>query len=106
MLNLAKDGIKESKRVLKPGKIALDSYIIIDEHSKGFKTLIEFCEDNKIIGVENISIKSGIEKAYNQAKFSKTDIITIGESIGEKNELDLLPFEDEWFAIVVTKSIK
>ena len=106
MLNLASDGMRESRRVLKLGKIALDSYIIIDEYCKGFKTLTGFCEDNTIIGAENVAIKSGIEKAYTEANFTRTDIITIGESIGEKNELDLLPFEDEWFAIVVSESIK
>lgn len=106
MLNLASEGIKESKRVLKLGKTSLDSYIIIDEYCKGFKTLREFCKDNTMIGAENVAIKTGLEKIYTQANFSKTDIITIGESIGEKNELDLLPFEGEWFAIVVAKSIK
>lgn len=106
MLSLASDGIRESRRVLKLGKKALDSYIIIDEYSKGFKTLRRFCEDNTIIGAENVAIKSGIEKAYTEANFTRTDIITIGESIGEKNELDVLPFENEWFAIVVYESIK
>lgn len=106
MLSLASDGIRESRRVLKLGKKALDSYIIIDEYSKGFKTLRRFCEDNITIGAENVAIKSGIEKAYTEANFTRTDIITIGESIGEKNELDVLPFENEWFAIVVYESIK
>lgn len=106
MLNLANDGIRESRRVLKLGKVSIDSYIIIDKYSNGFKTIRRFCEENSIVGAESISIKSGIEKAYTNANFSKTDIITIGEGIGEKNELDLLPFESEWFAIVVSKSIK
>ncbi|MEG2832457.1 MAG: class I SAM-dependent methyltransferase [Bacilli bacterium] len=92
MLNLASDGIKESKRVLKLGKTSLDSYIVMDEHSKGFKILKKFCKENTIIGAEEVAIKIGIEKAYIQANFNKIDIVTIGESIGEKNDLDLIPF--------------
>lgn len=106
MLSVASEGIKESKRVLKLGKTSLDSYVIIDEYCEGFKTFKKICKENAITGAEELAIKTGIEKFYNQANFSRSDIITIGESIGEKNELDLLPFEGEWFAIVVAKSIK
>lgn len=106
MLSVASEGIKESKRVLKLGKTSLDSYVTIDEYCEGFKTFKKICKENAITGAEELAIKTGIEKFYNQANFSRSDIITIGESIGEKNELDLLPFEGEWFAIVVAKSIK
>jgi ubiquinone/menaquinone biosynthesis C-methylase UbiE/uncharacterized protein YbaR (Trm112 family) len=105
MLNLAADGIKEAKRVLKVGQSLLDSYVIIKEDSEGFKILKEFCKDNKIIGAEEFTLKTGIQKAYNQANFDRIDMVTIGESIGEKNDLDLLPFEGEWFAIVVAECI-
>lgn len=106
MFNLATDGIKEAKRVLKIGQSLLDSYVIINEDSKGFKMLKEFCKDNKIIGAEEFALKTGIQKAYIQVNFVRTDIVTIGESIGEKNDLDLLPFEGEWFAIVVAECVK
>lgn len=101
MLNLAIDGITEAKRVLKYGKSMFDSYIVIDEGSKGFKTLKDFCEDNKVMGAEEFAIKTGIEKSYKKVNFNRIDIVTIGESIGEKNDFDLLPFEREWFAILV-----
>ncbi|MEW8995503.1 hypothetical protein [Clostridium sp.] len=45
----------------------------------------------------------GIEIEEN---FHRTDMVTIGESIGEKSERDLIPFEGEWFAIVVAEGIK
>ncbi|MGY5267798.1 class I SAM-dependent methyltransferase [Paraclostridium bifermentans] len=106
MLNLAIDGITEAKRVLKYGKSMFDSYIVIDEGSKGFKTLKEFCEDNKVMGAEEFAIKTGIEKAYTKVHFNRIDIVTIGESIGEKNDFDLLPFEGGWFAMVIAKCIK
>ncbi|MCM0650262.1 class I SAM-dependent methyltransferase [Clostridium swellfunianum] len=106
MLNMAAAGMKEANRVLKAGQSLLDSYVVINEDSKGFKMLKEFCKDNKIIGAEEFTIKTGIRKAYAQANFDNIDIITIGESIGEKNDLDLLPFEGEWFAMVVVECIK
>lgn len=106
MLNLAIDGITEAKRVLKYGKSMFDSYIVIDENSKGFKTLKEFCQDNKVMGAEEFTIKTGIEKSYTQVHFNRIDIVTIGESIGEKNDFDLLPFEGDWFAMVIAKCIK
>jgi molybdate-binding protein len=58
------------------------------------------------MGAEEFAIKSGIEKACTQVNFDRIDIVTIGESIGEKNDLDLLPFEREWFAMVVAKCEK
>jgi ubiquinone/menaquinone biosynthesis C-methylase UbiE/uncharacterized protein YbaR (Trm112 family) len=106
MLGLAADGIKEAKRVLKVGQSLLDSYIIIKEDSEGFKMLKEFCNENKIIGAERFALKTGIEKAYSEANFHRLDMVTIGESIGEKSDLDLLPFDGEWFAVVVAESIK
>ncbi|MDI6617730.1 MAG: class I SAM-dependent methyltransferase [Clostridiales bacterium] len=106
MLNLASDGIKEAKRVLKVGKSLFDSYVVIKEHSEGFKILKNFCKDNKIIGAEKFALKTEIQKSYIQANFNRADIVTIGESIGEKNGSDLLPFEGEWFAIVVVEGIK
>lgn len=106
MLNLAIDGIKEAKRVLKYGKSMFDSYIVIDEDSEGFKILKEFCQDNKVMGAEEFAIKIGIEKAYTQVHFNRIDTVTIGESIGEKNDFDLLPFEGDWFAIVIAKCVK
>ncbi|MEG0308481.1 MAG: class I SAM-dependent methyltransferase [Clostridium sp.] len=106
MLNLAAQGIKEARRVLKVGQSLLDSYIILKEHSKGVEKLKEFCKENNIDGSAEFTLKTGIEKAYIEAKFDSISMTTIGESIGEKNEFDLVPFEGEWFAIVVVEGIK
>nr|WP_243428266.1 class I SAM-dependent methyltransferase [Clostridium rhizosphaerae] len=106
MLNLAARGIKEAKRVLKSGHSLFDSYVILKEDSEGFKTLKEFCEENNVIGAEEFALRSGIERAYIKAAFDNINITTIGESIGEKNEFDLLPFEGEWFAMVVAEGMK
>ncbi|WP_346916753.1 class I SAM-dependent methyltransferase [Clostridium sp.] len=106
MLDLTADGIKEAKRVLKMGQSLLNSIVIIKEDSEGFKILKEFCKENKIRGAEEFTLKTGIEKAHTEAIFKRTDILTIGESIGEKCDFDLIPFEGEWFAIVVAECIK
>lgn len=106
MLDLAGKGIKEAKRVLKVGQSLIDSYIIIKENSKGFEALKEFCKENNAIGAEDFTIAAGVENAYNEAKFDRINITTIGESIGEKNEFDLLPFEGEWFGMIVVEGIK
>jgi ubiquinone/menaquinone biosynthesis C-methylase UbiE/uncharacterized protein YbaR (Trm112 family) len=106
MLNLAADGIKEAKRVLNSRHSLFDSYVIIKEDSEGFKTLKEFCKENNVTGAEEFALRSGIEKAYVEATFHNINITTIGESIGEKNEFDLLPFEGEWFAMVVAEGMK
>ncbi|MFR1709533.1 MAG: class I SAM-dependent methyltransferase [Clostridium sp.] len=106
MLDLAGKGIKEAKRVLKVGQSLIDSYIIIKENSKGFEALKEFCKYNDVIGAEGFATAAGVEKAYNEAKFNRTNITSIGESIGEKNEFDLLPFEGEWFGMIVVEGIK
>lgn len=106
MLNLSAHGIKEAKRVLKVGQPLIDSYIIIKENSKGFEALTEFCKENNAIGAEDFTIAAGVENAYNEAKFDRINITTIGESIGEKNEFDLLPFEGEWFGMIVVEGIK
>jgi SAM-dependent methyltransferase len=106
MLNLSAAGIKEAKRVLKPGQSLFDSYVIIKEDSDGFEKLKEFCKENNFVGAEDFTLEAGIENAYVNAGFNKINFVTIGESIGEKSELDLLPFEGEWFAIVVAKGLK
>jgi hypothetical protein len=91
MLDLSADGIKEAKRVLKVGQSLLDTYVIIKEDSEGFKLLKEFCKQNKVDGAEKFAIKTGIEKTYFEANFDRKTIVTIGESIGEKSDFDLLP---------------
>ena len=40
-----------------------------------------------------------------EAKFKEIKIITVGESIGEKCEFDLIPFEGEWFSVIVVEGI-
>jgi ubiquinone/menaquinone biosynthesis C-methylase UbiE/uncharacterized protein YbaR (Trm112 family) len=106
MLELATYGIAEAKRVLKSGGVLLNTCTIIKENSRGFEMLKEICSANNIIGAEKNFLKTEIENGHIEANFKSTDIITIGESIGEKCNSDLIPFEGEWFGIVVAKCIK
>ena len=106
MLELATYGIAEAKRVLKSGGVLLNTCTIIKENSRGFEMLKEICSANNIIGAEKNFLKTEIENGHIEANFKSTDIITIGESIGEKCNSDLIPFVGEWFGIVVAKCIK
>ena len=106
MLNLTLEGIKEANRVLKNGKYFFNAFITIKEDSKGFQSIKQFYKDNNAIEMEKFLLEPAIEKAYSEANFKDIKIITIGESIGEKSELDLIPFEGEWFAVIVVEGIK
>lgn len=106
MLNLTLEGIKEANRVLKNGKHFFNAFITIKEDSKGFQSIKQFYKDNNAIEMEKFLLEPAIEKAHSEANFKDIKIITIGESIGEKSELDLIPFEGEWFAVIVVEGIK
>lgn len=106
MMDLANYGIGEAERVLNSGGVLLNTCTVIKEDSKGFQRLKEICCSNDISGAEENFLKSKIKKAHIKANFKSTEVITIGESIGEKSDSDLIPFEGEWFGIVIFKSEK
>ncbi|MDD6771510.1 MAG: methyltransferase domain-containing protein [Inconstantimicrobium porci] len=106
MATATADGINEAYRVLKNNHNLYNTVTIIKKDSEGFKAASSFCKENNMSGAENFYLKPIIEKAHIAAGFSKTDIITIEESLGEKNELDLLPYEGEWFAVSVFNCTK
>ena len=106
MLGATFEGIKEANRVLKSKHNLYNTFINIKEDSKGFSILKQFCMENTIAGVENFSLKNEIEKYHYEAGFTDIKTIKIGESIGEKCEFDLLPFENEWFSIIVAVGTK
>lgn len=106
MATATADGINEAYRVLKSNHNLLNTVNIIKKDSEGFKAASSFCKENNMSGAENFYLEPVIEKAHISAGFSKTDMITIEESLGEKNELDLLPYEGEWFACAIFKCTK
>lgn len=108
MMELIQQGITEARRVLKENKYLLNTNIIIKNVNKVYEIVKAIKEKNGV----DINIKDShltykdVENGHEKVNFSNVKIINIGESIGEKNELDLIPIEGEWFASVVAKCRK
>ena len=50
-------------------------------------------------GFDKFYLASELVKFHKEAGFKEAVFKMIDESVGQKNELDLLPFEGEWFGI-------
>ena len=99
MGNLIPKALKETFRVLKRNCNLLNGTIIIEENSEGYKVLKDFFGEQGSEGFEKFLLANEVEKFHKDAGFKEAEFKMIGESIGEKNELDLLPYEGEWFSI-------
>ena len=99
MGNLIPKALKETFRVLKRNCKFLNGTIIIEENSEGYKVLKEFFGEQGSEGFEKFLLTNEVVKFHKDAGFKEAEFKMIGESIGEKNELDLLPYEGEWFSI-------
>jgi ubiquinone/menaquinone biosynthesis C-methylase UbiE/uncharacterized protein YbaR (Trm112 family) len=106
MLDKMGTGIVDAKRVLKDGTLLLNSGFIIKENSQGYNAAKEWFASNNIFGAENLLTETGFEKAHSDANFNSTKLVKIGEDIGEKCEFDLIPFEGEWFSVVIAQCEK
>lgn len=99
MRELIPKALKETYRVLRHNQNFLNSTIIIEENSDGFKKLSEFFGDQDLEGFDKFLLVNEVTKFHKDAGFNEAVFKMIDESIGQKNELDLLPFEGEWFGI-------
>lgn len=99
MGNLIPKALKETFRVLKRNCKLLNGTIIIEENSEGYKVLKDFFGEQGSEGFEKFLLANEVGKFHKDAGFKEAEFKMIGESIGEKNELDLLPYEGEWFSI-------
>lgn len=91
---------------MKKGHQLLSSYIAIGEDSNGFQILTRYCKDNNIDGCKQYYIERMIQILTQNAGFESIKCITNGESFGEKNNLDLIPFEDEWYRVFLVECFK
>ncbi|MFX1323251.1 MAG: class I SAM-dependent methyltransferase [Promethearchaeota archaeon] len=96
---LISKALKETCRVLKRNCNFLNSTIIIEENSNGYKSIKDVFNKGNSNGYEKFFLASEIENFHYNAGFEGAEFKLIGESIGQKNELDLLPYEGEWFGI-------
>lgn len=106
MATATADGINEAYRVLKNDHNLFNTVTIIKEDSEGYKKAVSLYKENNLDGAAKFLLKPEIEKAHIKAGFSKTDIVTIEESVGENNGVDLIPYEGEWFAVSVFNCTK
>ncbi|MFX1419106.1 MAG: class I SAM-dependent methyltransferase [Promethearchaeota archaeon] len=99
MRDLIFNALKETYRVLKPNHHFLNSTLIIELNSKGYESLKE------VVGLQVLRIynrylaRNEVSSFHKEAGFREAEFKMMGQSIGQKNELDLLPFEGEWFGI-------
>lgn len=106
MADVMKYGIKEVARVLKHGQDLFNAYIFIKKSSKGYELLKQYHEQKNRYDTDKQVIKESVELVHKDLGFKKVETISVGESIGEKCEFDLIPFEGEWFSISVLKCQK
>lgn len=91
--------LKETYRVLKKDHNFLNSTIIIKENSVGYNALKDFFSNEKSMGFEKFVLLNELENFHKDAGFKDAGFKMIGENTGQKNEMDLLPYEGEWFGI-------
>lgn len=91
--------LNEVNRILKPNHQFLNSSLIIKETSKGFNALKDYYRKNNIYEIEKFFLLDYLKDFHTNAGFTEVEFKKIGESLGQKNELDFLPFEGDWFSI-------
>lgn len=106
MLDKMPYGITEAKRVLKQDKFLLNSGILIKEHSQGYKEVKGWLNSQEIYEVEKLFTEEGFMDVHKAAEFRRVDMITAAEDIAQKCDTDLIPFEGEWFSVVVAECEK
>jgi len=106
MMDKMEEGLVEANRILKEGRLLLNSSFIIKNESLGFKAMEEYLNENNILNCSDNLVESGIIAAHKRAGFEAVNMKVIGESIGEKCEFDLIPYEGEWFSVVVMECEK
>lgn len=99
MIDLIPKALKEIHRVLKKNHYLINSSVIIEQNSDGYKLTKDFFSRDGSEGFEKFLLANEVEKFHVDAGFKKAEFKMIGESIGQKSELDLLPYEGEWFGI-------
>ena len=105
MIGCADNALREAQRVIKSGGILVDSYVVIEEKSKGYEILHQVCTEQNIRGAEAFFIHDGLTEQHKNL-FSKVDCNVVFEGIGVGNGMDLLPYDGEWYAEQVFVSTK
>lgn len=105
MLGCAKEALKETQRVIKHDGILVDSFVVIEKESKGYKTLHQVCIEQHIDGAEDFFLHDGLVK-HHEDLFGTVEWNVVFEGMGVGNGMDLLPYHGEWYAEQVLISKK
>lgn len=97
MIGCAKGALQDACRVVKPGGVLVDSYVVIKEASVGYEQLHAVCTEQCIIGAEDFFLHDGVRK-HHEALFLAVDYKVVFEGSGVSNGMDLLPYHGEWYA--------
>jgi len=100
------DGLKEAYRILKRENELLNCILFIKKDTEGYNTLKAYYNSKGFHQIESFLLKNEAMKVHSDVGFEQAEFINIGESFGEKNDLDLLPFEGEWFQIGIVRALK
>lgn len=99
------DGIKDANRVLIDNGKLMNCGIIIEKETEKYKEFESLLKQEQI-KMDLTSFTENCFKLLHEKHFKEVKLERIGESIGEKNELDGLPFEGEWFSMDIAMGVK
>ena len=105
MVGCAGEALAEAHRVLKSAGILVDSYVVIEKGSKGYELLHQVCAQQQLSGAEAFFLHEDVVK-HHEALFSAVDCKRVFEGLGVGNDMDLLPYDGEWYAEEVLISRK
>lgn len=97
MVGCAEEALRDAHRVIKPAGILVDSYVVIEKESKGYEVLHQVCADQHITGAEEFFLHDGVAK-HHEDLFSAVECKVVFDGIGIGNDMDLLPYDGEWYA--------
>lgn len=105
MVGCADQALQDAHRVIKPGGVLVDSYVVIEKESQGYEILHKVCTEQKITGAETFFLHDGVAK-HHEDLFSVVEYKNVFEGIGVGNDMDLLPYDGEWYSEQVFTSTK
>lgn len=107
MLGIVDKGVKEAARITKENGTFLNGFLVIKEDSKGFEMVKQICDENNMHGAERTYLDEVMRKLHEE-HFSKVITHEVVADIHKpiENQLDLLPYQGEWFAYVTYEGKK
>lgn len=105
MVGCADRALQDAHRVIRPGGVLVDSYVVIEKESQGYEILHKVCAEQKITGAEEFFMHDGVAK-HHEELFSTVECQVVFEGVGVGNDMDLLPYDGEWYAEQVFISTK